>query len=140
MKPVLILDGKEIDIASISFRNDEISSVSYFDDKGKHTALFDKKYKLDGYETIDNLAEKIIFKDDSKDKIVQAIKEFLADEEKLLNLKDGEVAEANRELYGGSTNWKRFIDYSLTRQEQFGRVDAIIDTLNLVKLTLGYKD
>lgn len=76
----------------------------------------------------------------SSEALVQAIETFLADEEKLLNLKDSEVAEANRELYSGSTDWKRFIDHSLTRQEQFGRVDAIIDALNLVKLSLGYKD
>lgn len=75
----------------------------------------------------------------SSETLVQAIETFLEDEEKILNLKDSEVAEANRDLFSNSNNWKRFIDHSLTRQEQFGRVDAIIDTLILVKNLLGYK-
>lgn len=140
MKPVLVMDGKEINVASIGFKNGEISSVSYFGDEGYYHTLFDKNYKMDGYESIDTLAEKIIFKDDFMSKIVQSIEEFLDDEIKMLTLKDGEVAEANRDLFNNSNNWKGFVDTSLVRQEQFGRVDGIVETLNLIKLSLGYKE
>lgn len=108
----------------------EVTSVCYTDKNDTFQAVLPGDFQ-----------EKLVVKNNTlQEKLLQDIEEFLSDEEKMLSLKDGEVAEANRDLYNNSSNWKEFMNQSLTRQEQFGRVDAIQDVLNLVKLSLGYKD
>lgn len=108
----------------------DVTSVCYADKNDKFQAMLPGDFQ-----------EKLVVKNNTvQEKLLQDIEEFLSDEEKMLSLKDGEVADANRDLYNNSSSWKEFMDHSLTRQEQFGRVDAIQDVLNLVKLSLGYKD
>lgn len=140
MKPVLVMDGKEITIASIDFANGKVSKVSYFDDENKFITLFDKNHKLDGYESVEDLDSKVIIKNDFKSKLVQDIEEFLTDEEKFLDLENNEVADANRDLYSDPGKYRYYLDSSLRRQEQIGKVNGIADVLNLVKLSLGCKD
>lgn len=140
MKPVLVMDGKEIALSSLELRDGKIIKVSYFDDEIQYHTIFDSKYVLSGYESVEDLDSKVIIKNDFKSKLLQDIEEFLADEEKLLDLENNEVADANRDLYSDPGKYRYYLDSSLRRQEQIGKVNGIADVLNLVKLSLGYKD
>lgn len=135
--PVLLLDGKEINIASIGYQNGEKSKVSYFDEEGNYHTLFDKKFQMDGYESVEDLESKVIFKDDSKNKIVQAIEDSLSDEEKRLRLYEEELADTVDDLFKGNCDIKRLFNCYRTRQEQLEKVDGIYNTLSLVKLVKG---
>ena len=137
MKQVLLLDGKEFDVHNSTIENNKITSVHFMNEKGFLSFLYDTEHKLNGYPYVDDLDSKIIDKDDFKTQLVQAIEEFLSDEEKSLDLENNDVADA---LVDASTEDGRgnyLNKCALRRQEQLGKVDGIVDVLNLVKLMKG---
>ncbi|RPJ97258.1 hypothetical protein CW357_00905 [Rummeliibacillus sp. TYF005] len=140
MKQVLLLDGKEFEIKGSTIYENKITSVNYIDENGSLVKLVDSKSNYFKDKAVDDLHSKVIDKDDFIHKIVHSIEEFLEDEEKMLDLKNNEVAEANRELYTDPSKYRYYVDCSIRREEQSGKVDGIIETLNLIKLSLGYKD
>lgn len=137
MKPVLVMDGKEIALNALELRDGKVSNVGYFDDEKKFRILMDNKHVLDGYESVEDLDNKVIVKDDNTSKIVQAIEDSLSDEEKRLRLYEEELADTVDDLFKGNCDVKRLFKCYRTRQEQLEKVDGIYDTLSLVKLVKG---
>lgn len=137
MKPsVLRLHGTEIELSEVQWREGVVSQVGYFDDTGQYHILFDSKHTLPNYSSVEDLDSKVFSGDGLKVKseIIQEIENFLNDEHKLLDLENNEVAEAMVDCVLDKSKTKRVMQCVMHRQEQIGKVDGIIDALDLVKL------